>query len=194
MTQSKWNFLNYIGMRKPFQFRKAIAFFVPEAFQVRFDIKRSVLSILSAASSVLEQIYGTVTSAPSYENLRVDVSSDSNLEKIYSRSIRTLVSLERGRKTKTVFSGQVFNLDRLQADRLYSWMPRLKKKDVWPFREAYNQMLKRAAEEDGAGAIIVDESKFEDAYFVNDGPPLSRGNKSSTNRSPATWRGFANEH
>ncbi len=94
---------------------------------------------------------------------------DPNLEAIYARNIRTISAINRDRRIKTVWIGEV--VDPVVLDREYGsdelWAPYVAGDDVWPLLSHLNAVMRREAAALGDVYIDIPVKKFTSEDFVD---------------------------
>jgi lysophospholipase L1-like esterase len=102
---------------------------------------------------------------------------DPKLEKIFSKNIKTITTINDSHNIKTVFIGQLLNREQLVSDTRYGWLPRVRDRDVWPLQERFNEILKLEANKAGATYLDVDVNKFSNTDFIDNGHFSAEGSK-----------------
>jgi lysophospholipase L1-like esterase len=112
---------------------------------------------------------------PLYLAMEPVSASDPKLENIFSKNIKTIITINNSHNIKTIFVGQLLNREQLVSDARYGWLPRVRDRDVWLLQERFNQILKHEANKAGAAYLDVDVNKFENADFVDNGHFSAKG-------------------
>lgn len=101
--------------------------------------------------------------------------SDSELEALYLRNVRSISMINRGRDIRTIWVGQILNLAELADDRIYGWLPFVRNKDVWPLLAHFNERLRAEAAELGDTYIDIRPRDFAPEDFRDNGHFLETG-------------------
>jgi lysophospholipase L1-like esterase len=80
--------------------------------------------------------------------------SDPALEEIYTSNVRAISAINRDRRIRTVWIGQLLNRSRLTGEGRYGWFVFVRDRDVWPLQARFNEVLRDTAR--AAGDIYVD--------------------------------------
>jgi lysophospholipase L1-like esterase len=114
---------------------------------------------------------------PLYLTMEPLSDHDPKLEKIFSKNIKTITTINDSHNIKTVFVGQLLNREQLVSDSRYGWLPRVRDRDVWPLQERFNEILKLEANKVGATYLDIDINKFAHTDFVDNGHFSTEGSK-----------------
>ncbi|MBI3529583.1 MAG: hypothetical protein HY067_16645 [Betaproteobacteria bacterium] len=124
--------------------------------------------LLSVLIPYLKSVVDTVPPPPRYA-LTPKSGTDPRLEAIFLANISSIVALNKGRGTKSIFIGQILNREKLKSDRVYGWLPLVRDKDVWPLQAHFNSLLQALALSIDAVYIDADVDSFSDADFADNG-------------------------
>jgi lysophospholipase L1-like esterase len=94
---------------------------------------------------------------------------DPVLESLYRRNAQSISMINRGRGIRTVWIGQILNLDALNDDKIYGWLPLVHDRDVWPLLSRFNAELRDEAGSLGDPYIDVSPADFTSDDFVDQG-------------------------
>ena len=101
---------------------------------------------------------------------------DPRLEEIYARNIATISALNRARGTRTLFVGQVMNVAMLaREDFSDSWIPFVKRKDMWPLIQRLNAIARVEAARLGDTYVDLPADRFDETDFLDIGHFSARG-------------------
>ncbi|HSH99956.1 MAG TPA: hypothetical protein VLA02_05090 [Reyranella sp.] len=103
------------------------------------------------------------------------VGGDPGLEALYLRNVRSISMINRDRGIRTVWVGQILNVEALTDDRIYGWLPFVRNKDVWPLLAHFNARLRVEAAELGDAYIDVRPEQFTPEDFRDNGHFLETG-------------------
>jgi lysophospholipase L1-like esterase len=79
---------------------------------------------------------------------------DPRLEDIVARNVQAISGINRARGIRTLWVGQLLNVAELRGDDAQRWTPFVRQKDLWPFLQHLNAVIRRQAE--ALGDIYVD--------------------------------------
>jgi lysophospholipase L1-like esterase len=97
-------------------------------------------------------------------------SPDPALEAIYARNIATISAINRQRGIRTIWVGQLLNVERLATKPSSSpWVPGVHSRDLWAMVERLNDVMRREAEKLGDVYIPVAIGTFGPGDFVDEG-------------------------
>jgi lysophospholipase L1-like esterase len=97
---------------------------------------------------------------------------------LYLRNMRSIIALDRSMGVIPVLIPQLLNYDALTADAPYGWIPYVKDKDLKTGMAAYNEGMRRLAEEqdvDFVGEVL--RAPFDGADFWDNGHFNKGGNE-----------------
>ena len=114
---------------------------------------------------------------PTWPREPPNAAPDLALEELYARNIRTISAINRHRDIRTVWVGQIMNLDQLTADRPSGLMPLLRDKDVWPLMERMNAIVRREAQALGDVHADIPVDAFEADDFFDQGHFVPTGSR-----------------
>jgi lysophospholipase L1-like esterase len=95
--------------------------------------------------------------------------SDSALEALFVRNVRAISAINRDRGIRTIWVGQVLNVQALEGDEVDGWLPLVRDKDVWPLQQRFNELLQATAFKVGDAYIHVPVEDFEAEDFRDRG-------------------------
>ena len=55
------------------------------------------------------------------------------------RNVRAISAINRDRGIRTIWVGQVLNVQALEGDEVDGWLPLVRDKDVWPLQQRFNE-------------------------------------------------------
>lgn len=122
--------------------------------------------LLFFMSMMAAQAFDTVRSAP--VSGTVSAEPDPKLEAIFRHNVESISAMNRQRKIRTIWVGQVMNVEGLKNDSLSNWALFVRHKDMWALIERLNGFLKRDAEKLGDAYIHVPAQSFLRQDFVDD--------------------------
>jgi lysophospholipase L1-like esterase len=102
------------------------------------------------------QVSGTVSAEP-----------DPKLEAIFLHNVESISAMNRQRKIRTIWVGQVMNIEGLKSDSLSNWTLFVRHKDIWALIERLNGLLKRQAEQLRDAYIDVPAQSFPQQEFAD---------------------------
>ena len=109
------------------------------------------------------------------------VGPDPALDRLYLRNVRSISKMNRDRGVRTIWVGQVLNVDELengrQSNEINGWIPLVRNKDVWPALHHLNELLQHEAGDLDDVYIDVPVAAFEPADFYDNGHFLAPGSR-----------------
>ena len=96
-------------------------------------------------------------------------TADPRLEEIVARNVQAISGINRARGIRTLWVGQLLNVAVLAGDESFRWTPLIRKKDLWPFQQHLNFVVRQQAEALGDGYIDVPVELFAAADFADTG-------------------------
>jgi hypothetical protein len=109
------------------------------------------------------------------------VGPDPALDRLYLRNVRSISKMNRDRGIRTIWVGQVLNVDELengkQSNEIDGWIPLMRNKDVWPALHRLNELLRHEAGDLDDVYIDVPVAAFEPSDFYDNGHFLAPGSR-----------------
>jgi lysophospholipase L1-like esterase len=96
-------------------------------------------------------------------------TADPRLEEIVAHNVQAISGINRARGIRTLWVGQLLNVAILVGDDAARWTPLIRKKDLWPFQQHLNGVVRRQAEALGDRYIDVPVELFAAADFADSG-------------------------
>jgi lysophospholipase L1-like esterase len=94
---------------------------------------------------------------------------DPRLEAIVVRNVQAISGINRARGIRVVWVGQLLNVAVLVGDKPGGWTPLIRYKDVWPFQQRLNSVVRREVDALGDQYIDIPIEKFSAADFADPG-------------------------
>src|SRR5262245_39777871 len=94
---------------------------------------------------------------------------DPRLEEIVARNVQAISGINRAPGIRTLWGGQLLNVAELVGEEPSRWTPFIRKKDLWPFQQHLNVVIRRQAEALGDGYIDVPVALFAATDFADSG-------------------------
>ena len=94
---------------------------------------------------------------------------DAKLERLFARNIRSISAINRSQDIKTLWVGQLLNVSALTGEEAGGWTPLIRQRDVWPFQQHLNAVLRRQAEAADDVYVDVPIDEFTAADFAYSG-------------------------
>ena len=91
---------------------------------------------------------------------------DPGLEALFVRNVRSISAINRDRGIRTIWVGQILNVQALLGDGIDGWLPLVRNKDTWPLQMRFNGLLKQTAMGLGDVYIHVPVEDFGSGDFV----------------------------
>jgi len=134
------------------------------------NLRPTVSPLYNMLIAYILSTYETMVVPPRYFPDAVNTDGpDPALEKIFTRNLETIITLNKAHGTKPFFIGQILNRAKLTGDGVYGWLPKVRDKDVWKVQAHYNSLMKATVEKLGATYIDVPIDSFSSADFADEG-------------------------
>ncbi|WP_421999008.1 SGNH/GDSL hydrolase family protein [Reyranella sp.] len=133
----------------------------------RLDVPSlSISPLLKLLSRFVQVAFDTVRSAPL--SGRRSSQPDPRLEALFLRNVDSISAINRQRGIKTLWVGQVMNVDHLAA-ALEEWSPFIPDEATWPLIRRLNGQLKREAGLLGDVYVDIPVGEFKPSDFIDEG-------------------------
>ena len=114
------------------------------------------------------------SASPSIEG-EPQADSDPALEALFVRKVRAISAINRDRGIRTIWVGQLLNLDKFDNDGIDPWLPLVRNRDVWPLLSRFNELLHDTATSLGDAYVHVPIEDFRPGDFRDNGHFLAPG-------------------
>jgi lysophospholipase L1-like esterase len=94
---------------------------------------------------------------------------DPRFEELFLRNVAAISAINRGRGTRSLWAGQLLNRAILIGDQPSGWVPLIRNRDLWPFQDRLNGLLRRQAESQGDVFVETPIDGFTKSDFVDSG-------------------------
>ncbi len=161
-----------------------------DALQVRRVAGKSlsISPVLTIALRLVSSWTDTITPARAIEG-EPQAASDPLLEALFVRNVRAISAINRDRGIRTIWAGQLLNLDEFDNDGIDPWLPLVRNRDVWPLLSRFNELLRDAAMALGDAYIHVPIEDFQPGDFRDNGHFVGPGSfKFADHIAPAVSR------
>ena len=114
---------------------------------------------------------------------------DPGLEALFVRNVRAISAINRDRGVRTIWVGQVLNVEALDSEEVDGWLPLVRDKDVWPLQRRFNELLQTTAAKVGDAYLHVPVDDFQAGDFRDRGHFSASGSaKFAHHLAPAVKR------
>ena len=96
-------------------------------------------------------------------------SPDRRLQDLVAGNVQAISGINRARRIRTLWVGQLLNRAELTGDEPLRWTPFIRKRDLWRFQKQLNAVVRREAEAQGDVYIDMPVSLFAAADFADSG-------------------------
>jgi len=94
---------------------------------------------------------------------------DTRLEALFDRNIATISAINRGRRIRTLWIGQLLNRTALTGEESADWTTLIRKRDVWPMQARLNPILRERAQALGDVYLDIPVGHFSSQDFADIG-------------------------
>jgi hypothetical protein len=137
--------------------------------------------LLKLVDRAVRKRFDSVPEPISLSGERPIAGSDSRLEEFFIEHVRAIAAINSSRGIKSVFIGQMLNRDLYssvvdpESNDAFSTL--IKNRDVWPFQERFNMLLKRTSISVGVSYIDAGIENFKYSDFADWGHFSATGSK-----------------
>lgn len=146
-----------------------------DSLEIRYNTRTSFSPVYRVVMQAMESIVDTVPQAADYRTSTPQSGSDTRLEQIFARNLRTIYAINHSRGIKTIFIPQIINTSAFGSSHRYGWLPLVRDNEVPALLERFNDLMMQVAASLDTPFILVNSRSFAGDDFVDNGHFSAKG-------------------